>query len=380
MLTRINAKEFRRYHAAILYVYRCILGKPKHAKIHGASDLDVVAELAAIAPRYLISIARVALYSRLLVAEFWPALAALAADTSQWSWLTALERDLHWFSTCSGKLAEFRGLPLSAWTEFLTGKRSVVRRTLVAAAVEQTQIAVAQARLASSTVPAGAAPASYASSPCLNRLSLACFTCSQCGDTFNEYQPLAVHMANKHGTKRAARLYARADRTCTSCLLVFSTRARLVDHLAEKNPVCMLTAAWHTTPLSVDEAAHLDRRAALLEKTTAASGRRFSFSPTPVSQALGPLQRLIVPPNSSRQSRTLSLRFAIKDAIEWDVFAFGPMPMGRVDDELAVLDMQLAVGEDDGGDPGSGTEALVGRQLEAEIDDDNIPLSELFFA
>jgi hypothetical protein len=50
VLTRINAKEFRRYHAAILYVYRCILGKPKHAKIHGASDLDVVAELAAIAP------------------------------------------------------------------------------------------------------------------------------------------------------------------------------------------------------------------------------------------------------------------------------------------------------------------------------------------
>ena len=142
----------------------------------------------------------------------------------------------------------------------------------------------------------------------------------------------------------------------------------------------MLTAAWHTTPLSADEAAHLDRRAALLEKTTAASGRRFSFSPTPVSQALGPLQRLIVPPNSSRQSRKLSLRFAIKDAIKWDVFAFGPMPMGRVDDELAVLDMQLAVGEDDGGDPGSGTEALVGRQLEAEIDDDNIPLSELFFA
>ena len=111
MLTRINAKEFRRYHAAILYVYRCILGKPKHAKIHGASDLDVVAELAAIAPRYLISIAWVALYSRLLVAEFWPALAALAADTSQWSWLTALERDLYWFSTCSWKLAEFRGLP-----------------------------------------------------------------------------------------------------------------------------------------------------------------------------------------------------------------------------------------------------------------------------
>ena len=314
------------------------------------------------------------LYSRILRARYWPALVALRVEyQNKGSWLATVHADLEWFASVSPKLVELRGSPLSAWTAMLVNDGPSVRELLGEIAVLQTQVAVQAARDAVADPGGLAASAQHA--------LFGKFQCNACQLVFHEYQPYAAHMANAHGTKRMARKYAREGNQCTTCMQIFSNRARLVDHLAEKNPVCMMTAAWHLQPLTAEEAQLLDDAAAPVEAATRKGGQRYSHSHRGTQQAYGPLQQLYVPADSSRQSRTLTLRIAIRDAISWDTIAYGQAPLGRVCDTVAEAVADLCLTCD------ASLEAPIVESVEvqastcndiAACEDDERPLGELW--
>ena len=117
----------------------------------------------------------------------------------------------------------------------------------------------------------------------------------------------------------------------------------------------------------------LDGEGAIAENAARASGHRHSYAPAKVQQTYGHLQRLIVLPGASRQSRTLSMRIAVSDAMEWSHEQFGSITYGRVCDDSvqpAVADfvVDLTVEEDVPSD--------IERQ--ADVDDDERLLSELW--
>ena len=253
--TKVSARDFRRFHSAVMYVYRAICGKPRYAKISGATDADVIAEVGAIAPRFLVMIARIMLYARILKACYWPALLAIYHDRDgKESWITVVREDLEWFANASAKLEEFRGVELSGWTNFLMAEGVAAGRLFRFIAVEQTQVVVHQARTAAAIANPGLMGAQ------MQGQLFGTYVCAVCGAVFAEYQPYAVHLARAHDRRRVARKYALEGNQCTSCLQIFSTRARLIDHLSEKNPICAMTAAWHLQPLTDAEVEALDER------------------------------------------------------------------------------------------------------------------------
>ena len=90
--------------------------------------------------------------------------------------------------------------------------------------------------------------------------------------------------------------------------------------------------------------------------------------------AQGPLQRLLVPPGSTRESRTMTMRVAIRDAVEWSALTHGAMPIGRVDDAV----LQPAVADllaNDGDLAATGDAVNIPQQ--ANVDDDDLCLNEL---
>ena len=111
-------------------------------------------------------------------------------------------------------------------------------------AVEMTQVVVMQTRKYDRK------PAAMSASAQMHLFGA--YKCPTCGDGLAEYQPFAVHMAHAHRKRRVARMYAMDSGLCTVCLQIFSSRARLVDHLAEKNPICMMTTAWCRASLEAE--------------------------------------------------------------------------------------------------------------------------------
>ena len=62
----LPAIDFRRFHNAVMYVYRAVANKPR-SKHTGCSVASVLQGIDVIAPRYLQRMGRILLYARLLV-------------------------------------------------------------------------------------------------------------------------------------------------------------------------------------------------------------------------------------------------------------------------------------------------------------------------
>ena len=68
------------------------------------------------------------------------------------------------------------------------------------------------------------------------------FRCNDCGKTFTSHQKRSVHQASRFTSCTNPLLALRkklgASGKCLACEVQFDNRGRLLEHLAEKNPVC----------------------------------------------------------------------------------------------------------------------------------------------
>ena len=88
--------------------------------------------------------------------------------------------------------------------------------------------------------------------------------CVECGEPAVDKQALSVHMFRAHGSRRFIRRYVPAGNSCLVCGLLFASRQRLIDHLAEKSAICAHNFVLRFPLLEpavvdvIDRAAHSD--------------------------------------------------------------------------------------------------------------------------
>ncbi len=66
-------------------------------------------------------------------------------------------------------------------------------------------------------------------------------SCAACSAAFASRQALAVHMAVKHGQKMEFGKYIETT-WCPCCLVMYASRIKCIDHLAEKGAMCRFSS------------------------------------------------------------------------------------------------------------------------------------------
>ena len=79
-----------------------------------------------------------------------------------------------------------------------------------------------------------------------------CLAC-HCGATFHSQSAFSVHQAKKHAILPVVGLFADESYTCLACLLHFSTRQGLINHLQYGSRLCLLNTLLRVQPMGNDE-------------------------------------------------------------------------------------------------------------------------------
>ena len=208
-------REARQVKRAVIELLRPLLGdRPLDAR---QSDDEEIKELGVLFPVRLLSLLRVQVAIRVASQAPWPVLLLLfETRSSQRSWLAALSADLAHFARAAC-LAEFVNAPLAKWFIFFRDFPIQAKKVVVKAAGETNWMSVEEQE----------------------RERTYHTYCLECGTWAQGKQSLSIHMLRSHGVRRAIRSYVEGT-TCLVCGVMFASRQRLIDHIAEQpNQLCM---------------------------------------------------------------------------------------------------------------------------------------------
>ena len=265
----LTAKELKPYHNALVRVYRDLTGN-KRCKKDGTTDHQVIKKAGALLPVLSLMQDRLNLFCRLLRRMLIYVFVSLYhARGAKMSWLDTILADLKWLAVNAAKLEEFQDKPLSEWVAFITATPSQALKTLKAA-VQQANV-VELDRLMTGTVQQASLVQCYS------------MKCHWCDAMLSSSQALAVHISRKHGQKRIARAYAESSH-CSTCLLAFGNRSRLISHWSEKGSLCFLTVVARVDPCILSKALQLDAEDQVYEKANRRLGRRYDYTSVPTVQ------------------------------------------------------------------------------------------------
>ena len=278
--------------------------------------------------------ARVRLFVRILVKATAPVLVLLfEARKARRSWIGTVSSDLAWLANQSNDLKNLREATIAAWAIAFRGSARNMLKSIRIACGEASQRLVQAELEVEISLP-------------LQRCLSGEFVCSECGDQLGSKQALAVHAAKKHGFRRGARSRISGS-TCPVCLRVFASRSRCLDHLHEKSQLCLVNVLVRLASLPIDLFEAVEAEGKELEMKARKAGERHTYSSVLAKQAEGPLRRLLIPFDHSRQSRFKLLGVYLRDAsstFEVDYNAtlqlvdglVGDGPSGSSDDENEV--------------------------------------------
>ena len=153
------------------------------------------------------------------------------------SWVSALESDLQHLSQAEC-LSELRGASIASWFAFFRNNPILSKRVVMKAAAAtnwETQIEREQEREMTTY-------------------------CLVCGEPCRDKQALAIHMFRGHGVRRYIRSFVHrsAFHDCLVCGLRLASRQRLIDHLAEKGPLCAHNYVLRYAPMTAQQTDEVD--------------------------------------------------------------------------------------------------------------------------
>ena len=178
-------------------------------------------------------------------------------------WVSAVNRDLHWFC-CSGFFPGPACPSLPSAFDIIAGDPKGFCR-----AVRR----FASSKFANFDVPLSlpiVAPPLFVNS-----------ICSDCGKCFNSYQKLALHRKVKHGARNPVDLLVDSV-FCPICLLYFHDRIRLLNHLKYRSTICKLNLLAVGPLISAKRADELDLDSRVLRRSRFAAGLRAHAAVDPV--------------------------------------------------------------------------------------------------
>ena len=117
-------------------------------------------------------------------------------------------------------------------------------------------------------------------------------TC-HCGQMFPTGTALAAHAFRVHGTCRPTSRYAFESNSCLNCLLQFSTRNGLVEHLDAGQGICLLNTLLRVPPTTDAEEFELRSVAQTIKKCKIGSGLPKHAVDFPAFRIHGPMWKMV---------------------------------------------------------------------------------------
>jgi hypothetical protein len=225
---------YKRIHAAIMFVYRIVLGYETSITMN---DDDVINELGVLCPLTLIRARRLCLLARVCPKD---SIAHICHETAgiDRSWANACSSDLHWLGQFP-KFGTWKGFSLLQWFADIRADPKGFKKQVMTVCVMPFANIVSQ----------------WATTKALAHLG-STYQCHLCEKVFVSKQSMCLHKFKKHGVKRVERLYIVGSR-CPICLLELWTRERALNHL-RRSVVCHENLLMSPPRLSTAQADELD--------------------------------------------------------------------------------------------------------------------------
>eukprot|EP00973_Karenia_brevis_P032880 4540177-Karenia_brevis.AAC.1 len=284
----LTVSEHRSFNSGVMKVYRAMLPVRQSRSM---TDQAVIARLHLLSPMCLLRYFRIVFFVRCVSKPHGPTLVAVyLARNHKRSWVKAVMSDLKFIATFSDNFHACLGWSMAEW----------VSRILEAPQLflKKAKLALRSTECSANSWPSGSL---VSASVCCIADSNSCvpiFVCSFCSHEFKTKQQCNLHMTKKHNWLHPAHCLV-AGVTCPICLQNFDTRARLLEHLMYKAPVCYANLLLTGPVISFEVALQLREQSACVERKNVRAGHRRAKAHVPVVRALGPrLPCLPLPPAS----------------------------------------------------------------------------------
>ena len=222
-------------------VYRCIAGAKWDPQQDNVSDLHVLSSLGAASAEVLLRRARIMCFIRLCKRGSPYLLKVLhSASAARGSWVSSIVLDLDWLAVCSPELRMQPKTPFPEWCKLVQVDHGVVRRALLSAV----------ARFGHCALPPRSSSRTVAG-------SLMVWSCEVCGNSFPTRQAMQVHRNRQHWLLSEIRWYLRGTQ-CEVCALECHTRYHIIEHVAQKSPICRSNYVLRGRRLEPEEVLALD--------------------------------------------------------------------------------------------------------------------------
>jgi hypothetical protein len=231
---QLQPVEYKAIHQSTMRVFRPIADtydgygcNPPSTSQWGTQlgDMEVVTRLGVLLPHMMISLARVALFIRLISNRNDEVLRLLAvAHEAEHSWLNALEQDLLFLET-STEFASSVPRPehdvAKRWTIMIVNRPADVKRRVKKALHEHDM-----------------KEKSIMAMPPMCQREVVPTSCTECDRVFLSHQRMTSHRARTHGFLHPHEIFIADGLThCEVCMVSFHTRARVLTHVG-KSQVC----------------------------------------------------------------------------------------------------------------------------------------------
>ena len=274
---------YKRIHAAIMFVYRIVLGYETSITMN---DDDVINELGVLCPLTLIRARRLCLLARVCQNDL---IAHICHETAgiDRSWANACSSDLHWLCQFP-KFGTWKGFSLLQWFADIRADPKGFKKQVMTVCVMPFANIVSQ----------------WATTKALAHLG-STYQCHLCEKVFVSKQSMCLHKFKKHGVKRVERLYIVGSR-CPICLLELWTRERALNHL-RRSVVCHENLLMSPPRLSTAQADELDELSRVEARDLKSKGLRRHAATIPCVQASGPLRPVIMDPERVSKHHPLGI-------------------------------------------------------------------------
>ena len=267
----LNAPMRRRFHGAVMGMYRDALGEfhsPKHVN-QLFSDDDIIYDNSLILPYTMIRLARLSLFCRVIKKQCTIVLDLIKhSPPSEGSWCFALVQDLQWLCM-SEKFMCCGGFSVGQWIGFIGANpwaSNAIKKHCAS--------------------PWANVSGHIGKAPKDNSVECA-LSCTLCLYKCDTQQQLSLHSFKSHGIKDPIRLYVRTN-VCPVCLKGFSTRERILEHVRRGRTPCKRQLLLMGPIMSEDQADELEHSLKVFYRDLHHKGKRRHVADAPWEHALGP--------------------------------------------------------------------------------------------
>ena len=281
----LKPHTYRKFHGAILSMYRSIVGKHNHGDRDKVSEVftddDIIYEFNFMCPRTMLRLSKLILFSRLVSknASMLLGLAknSISTNTRHCTWANSLMEDFRWLSI-HPDFSAFVGIGFSKLLELFAENGRTYRNAINRYC----------------RTPHANISCNWTTNDKLAAISTQHVICRVCKKVFKDNQACSAHEFPAHGLKHPIRNYVEANR-CTVCLKVFDNREAAINHVRYKSNICYANLIARGPRLTPEESEAIDKLDHQVQNSKVQRGKRRHTVDKLCCLGNGPIFPVIIP-------------------------------------------------------------------------------------